>query len=158
MNESCHRHATPTGQNDPVVEPRYQPDQTHNRFSEDKIVGDVWSQGGFGSEDYPFEDTPPFEDTSPFEDNPTPVVDDHPNVLSLYQGGTVFLDQFFSDEYATLRQENLYYPSVLGVDWELALWLLHSHLSMAAIDEFLSLQLVCPSFFLFFLRPTGISD
>ena len=64
-----------------MVEPRYQPDspdQTHNRFSEDKIVSDVWSQGRFGSEDYPF------EDTSLFEDDPTPVVDDHPNVPSLY--------------------------------------------------------------------------
>jgi len=66
-----------------VVEPRYQPDQTHNRFSEDEIVSDVQSQGGFGSEEYPFEDTP-FEDTSLFEDDPTPVVDDHPNVPSLY--------------------------------------------------------------------------
>ena len=64
-----------------MVEPRYQPDspdQTHNRFSEDKIVSNVWSQGRFRSEDYPF------EDTSLFEDDPTPVVDDHPNVPSLY--------------------------------------------------------------------------
>jgi len=145
---SCHCR-TPTGQNGPVVEPRYQPDQTHDRFSEDEIVGDVWSQGGFGSEEYPFEDTP-FEDTSLFEDDPTPVVDDHPNVPSLYRGGTVFLDQFLSDEYVALCQENLYYPFVSGVDWELASWLLRSCLSMAAIDEFLSLQLVCPFFFLLF--------
>ena len=152
MNESCHRRTAPTGQNGPVVEPRYQPDQTHNRFSEDEIVGDVWSQGRFGSDDYPFEDALPFEDTSPFEDDPTPVVDDHPNVLSLYQGGTVFLDQFFSNEYMALCQENLYYLFASGVDWELALWLLRSRLSMAAIDEFLSLQLVHPSFFLLFFE------
>jgi len=60
----------------------------------------------------------------------------------------VFLDQFFSDEYTTLRQENLYYPFASGVDWELVSWLLCSRLSMAAIDEFLSLQLVRPFFFL----------
>ena len=152
MNESRHHRATPTGQNGPVVEPRYQPDQTHDRFSEDEIVSNVWSQGGFGSEDYPFEDNPLFEDTSPFEDDPTPVVDNHPNVPSLYQGGTVFLDQFFSNEYVALHQENLYYPFVSGVDWELASWLLRLRLSMAAIDEFLSLQLVCPSFFLLFFE------
>ena len=103
MNESHHHCATPTGQNGPVVEPRYQPDQTHDRFSEDKIVGDVWSQGRFGSEDYPFEDAPLFEDTSPFEDDPTPVVDDHPNVPSLYRGGMVFLDQFFIKRIFTIR-------------------------------------------------------
>ena len=152
MNESRHHCATPTGQNGPVVEPRYQPDQTHDRFSEDEIVGDVRSQGGFRSEDYSFEDAPPFEDTSPFEDDPTPVVDNHPNVLSLYRGGMVFLDQFFSDEYVALRQENLYYPFASGVDWELVSWLLRLHLSMAAIDEFLSLQLVCPTFFFFFFE------
>ena len=79
-------------------------------------------------------------------------MDDHPNVPSLYRGGTVFLDQFFSDEYVALCQENLYYPFASGVDWELALWLLRLHLSMAAIDEFLSLQLVRPSFFLLFFE------
>jgi len=151
INELSRHCRTPTGQNGPVVEPRYWPDQTHNRLSEDEIVGDVRSQGGFRSEEYPFEDAP-FEDTSLFEDNPTPVLDDHPNVPSLYRGGTVFLDQFLSDEYAALCQENLYYPFASGVDWELASWLLRSRLSMAAIDEFkfLSLQLVCPFFFLLF--------
>ncbi|KAI6043359.1 hypothetical protein EDC04DRAFT_2562888, partial [Pisolithus marmoratus] len=40
-------------------------------------------------------------------------------------------------------------PFTSGADWQLASWLLHSHLSMDAIDEFLSLQLACPDHFLF---------
>ena len=52
------------------------------------------------------------------------------------------MDQFFSDRYATFRQENLYYPFTSAADWQLASWLLRSHLSMAAIDDFLSLKLV----------------
>ena len=52
------------------------------------------------------------------------------------------MDQFFSDQYAPFRQENLYYPFVSAADWQLASWLLCSHLSMAAIDDFLSLKLV----------------
>ncbi|KAI6099039.1 hypothetical protein F5141DRAFT_966410, partial [Pisolithus sp. B1] len=37
---------------------------------------------------------------------------------------------------------NLYYPFTSVEDWWLTLWLLHSQLSMATIDDFLSLQLV----------------
>ncbi|KAI6018361.1 hypothetical protein EDC04DRAFT_2546358, partial [Pisolithus marmoratus] len=70
------------------------------------------------------------------------LFDDHPNTPSVYPGGTTFMDQFSDDQYVTLWQQNLYYPFASGADWWLASWLLCSHLSMAAIDEFLSLQLV----------------
>ena len=73
----------------------------------------------------------------------TPVVDSHPNTPSIYPGGTTFVDQFSNDQYAAHREENLYYPFASREDWQLASWLLHSRLSMAAIDELLSLQLVC---------------
>jgi len=73
----------------------------------------------------------------------TPVVDSHPNTPLIYPGGTTFMDQFINDQHATHQKENLYYPFASRVDWQLASWLLRSHLSMAAIDEFLSLQLVC---------------
>ncbi|KAI6018532.1 hypothetical protein PISMIDRAFT_96801 [Pisolithus microcarpus 441] len=66
----------------------------------------------------------------------------------MYPGGTMFMDQFLNDQYATLQQENLYYPFALGADWQLASWLLHSQLSMATIDDFLSLQLVHLAIFL----------
>ncbi|KAI6039397.1 hypothetical protein EDC04DRAFT_2527380, partial [Pisolithus marmoratus] len=68
--------------------------------------------------------------------------DSHPNMPSIYPGGTMFMDQFFDDQYTTLWQQNLYYLFASGADWQLASWLLCSWLSMAAIDNFLSLQLV----------------
>ncbi|KAI5991976.1 hypothetical protein EDC04DRAFT_2550294, partial [Pisolithus marmoratus] len=68
--------------------------------------------------------------------------DSHPNIPLIYPGGNTFMDQFFNDQYATLQWQNLYYPFASVEDWWLASWLLHSWLSMAAIDDFLSLQLV----------------
>lgn len=56
--------------------------------------------------------------------------------------GITFMDQFFSDKYGELCKENLYYLFTLQQDWQLVSWLLQSHLSMAVIDSFLSLQLV----------------
>ncbi|KIK11045.1 hypothetical protein PISMIDRAFT_123437, partial [Pisolithus microcarpus 441] len=61
---------------------------------------------------------------------------------SIYPGGTTFMDWFFDNQYVTLRWQNLYYPFTSAGDWQLASWLLRSRLSMAAIDDFLSLQLV----------------
>ena len=52
------------------------------------------------------------------------------------------MDDFFADKYRSLCHENLFYPFALGADWQLGSWLLHSGLSMAAIDNFLSLDLV----------------
>jgi len=52
------------------------------------------------------------------------------------------MGQFFNDRYATFRQQNLYYLFTSRVDWQLVSWLLHSHLSMATINDFLSLELV----------------
>lgn len=68
------------------------------------------------------------------------------------------MDQFFSNQYATFRQENLYYPFASGVDWQLALWLLCSWLSMAAINDFLSLKLVHLFFFYSRFKLTCVSD
>ncbi|KAI5982093.1 hypothetical protein EDD15DRAFT_2403257 [Pisolithus albus] len=73
---------------------------------------------------------------------PVPIIDSHPNMPSIYPGGTTFMDRFFDDQYVTLRRQNLYYPFASAGDWQLASWLLRSRLSMAAIDDFLSLQLV----------------
>ena len=51
------------------------------------------------------------------------------------------MDVFDADEYANQQKQNLYYPFALKQDWEMGLWLLRSGLSMAAIDQFLHLQL-----------------
>ena len=70
------------------------------------------------------------------------VVDSHPNAPLIYLGGTTFMDQFFNDKCAGHCKENLYYPFTSEAEWKLASWLLCSHLSMAAIDDFFSLPLV----------------
>ena len=65
-----------------------------------------------------------------------------PGASQSYPGGRTFMDQFFSDKHSELRKENLYYLFVSQEDWQLVSWLLCSRLSMAAIDSFLSLDLV----------------
>ena len=52
------------------------------------------------------------------------------------------MDDFFADKYGSLHHENLFYPFASGADWQLGSWLLCLGLSMAAIDNFLSLDLV----------------
>ena len=83
------------------------------------------------------------------QDHIAPAVDTHPNVPSMYPGGKIFMDQFFSDKYSRFQRENLYYPFASESDWQLVSWLLRSHLSMAAIDTFLLLELVRFSVFYF---------
>jgi hypothetical protein len=52
------------------------------------------------------------------------------------------MDNFDADTHARYRQENVFYPFASRQDWELALFLLSSGMSMARIDQFLSLELV----------------
>ena len=92
------------------------------------------------------------------EDAPGLVVDTHSSTPSIYPGGITFMDQFFTDQYADFWRDNLYYPFALRVDWQLASWLLRSRLSMAAIDDFLSLELVCQFSFIPSFKPTCITD
>ncbi|KAG2087543.1 uncharacterized protein F5147DRAFT_781308 [Suillus discolor] len=55
--------------------------------------------------------------------------------------GLMFLDLFDADEYAEYRKDNLFYPFASKEEWEIADFLLHSPLSMAAINEFLALPM-----------------
>ncbi|KAG2352145.1 hypothetical protein BDR07DRAFT_1315068 [Suillus spraguei] len=59
------------------------------------------------------------------------------------QDGVTFLDLFDADEYAEHRKENLFYPFASREEWEVANFLLCSPLSMAAINQFLGLPMVC---------------
>jgi hypothetical protein len=59
-----------------------------------------------------------------------------------YGRGTSFMTQFDHDRFANERTVNLYYPFASREEWELASSLLCSSLSMHAINEFLSLDLV----------------
>ncbi|KAI6018499.1 hypothetical protein PISMIDRAFT_96863 [Pisolithus microcarpus 441] len=65
-----------------------------------------------------------------------------PGASQSYPGRRTFMDQFFSDQYGELCKENLFYPSASQEDWQIALWLLCSCLSMAVIDGFFSLDLL----------------
>ncbi|KAN0088369.1 hypothetical protein V8E55_005426 [Tylopilus felleus] len=69
-------------------------------------------------------------------------VKEFPGASQAFPHGSTFMDQFFFDKYGELCKENLYYLFTSQQDWQPASWLLHSHLSMAAINSFLSLQLI----------------
>jgi len=114
-------------------------DRTQHRPSPDRdIFPEADDAGGFGmNEDIGYN---PVDE---HQDHTVPAVDTHPNIPSIYPGGATFMDQFFSDQYASFQRENLYYPFASRVDWQLASWLLRSRLSIAAIDDFLALELVC---------------
>ena len=59
-----------------------------------------------------------------------------------YGRGSTFMDDFDADTHARNRQENVFYPFASQQDWELALFLLSSGMSMGRIDQFLGLELV----------------
>lgn len=62
--------------------------------------------------------------------------------------GRTFLKAFDEDQFADIRQSNnLYYPFADRPEWDLAEFLLTSPLSMADINRFFSLTLVCCSRF-----------
>jgi hypothetical protein len=69
-------------------------------------------------------------------------IDWHPEPSQIYGRGYTFLDSFHSDENNVYHAANHYYPFSSQKDWEVASWLLHSGLSMAKIDSFLSLEMV----------------
>ena len=54
-----------------------------------------------------------------------------------YPGGSTFMGQFSSDQYSEICKEILFYLFTSQQDWKIALWLLHSCLSMVAINSFL---------------------
>jgi len=69
-------------------------------------------------------------------------VEAHPSASQVYGRGHTFLDVFDADPCAEKRKDNLYYPFASRQEWEIASFLLRSSLSMSAVDEFLSLNLV----------------
>ena len=77
---------------------------------------------------------------------PPDAIDQHrdfyPEAAHVYGKGHTFMDVYDADKYTDKRKENLYYPFASKQDWEMGSWLLQSGLSMAAIDQFLHLQLV----------------
>ncbi|KAG1889115.1 uncharacterized protein F5891DRAFT_1198690 [Suillus fuscotomentosus] len=66
----------------------------------------------------------------------------YPEPPQTYGKGYTFLDLFHSDKNSVYRVTNHYYPFSDRKEWEVALWLLHSGLSMAKINSFLSLEMI----------------
>jgi hypothetical protein len=71
------------------------------------------------------------------------TVEEFSGAAKVYGMGRTFMDYFDADKHADKRAENLYYQFASRKEWEVASFLLRSSLSMAAIDSFLSLSLVC---------------
>ena len=72
----------------------------------------------------------------------TQIEDCFPGAAQTCKKGQMFLDKFNTDKFCHHWWENLYYPFVSQPEWHLALWLLHSGISMSATDEFLLLEIV----------------
>jgi hypothetical protein len=77
---------------------------------------------------------------------------DYSEEVEVYDGagklwgvGKTFMDQFNEDEYAAEREQNRYFPFTSKPDWEMALFILWSDLSMADIDKYLNLEFVSSS-------------
>jgi hypothetical protein len=69
-------------------------------------------------------------------------VQEYDGAARTFGPGTTFTQQFECDDFAEERAQNLYYPFTSRAEWELAVFLLRSDLSLAALDRFLSLNLV----------------
>jgi len=96
---------------------------------------------------------PPSMDLSS-SDMPTVPMDTFDGAAQTYGLGQMFMDTFGSDQFSEFQKSNLYYPFASRSEWELALWLLRSGLSMRAMDAFLSLPIVSPfpTFFASYLQ------
>ncbi|KAI5984418.1 hypothetical protein EDD15DRAFT_2177214 [Pisolithus albus] len=69
-------------------------------------------------------------------------IETYEGCAEMFPGGETFMDQFRNDQYAEKRRENIYFPWASRQEWEFASWLLRSRLSMAAIDNLLSLEII----------------
>ena len=76
-------------------------------------------------------------------DNPYPFFrEDHQTASQTYGYGGSILDNFDNDPFASARARKPYYPFADKSDWEMALWLLTSGLSMEKLNEFFHLHRV----------------
>ncbi|KAH0838793.1 hypothetical protein J3R83DRAFT_7187 [Lanmaoa asiatica] len=60
----------------------------------------------------------------------------------VFSGVEIFMDMFHDNQFADKRQENLYFPFALCKEWQFALWLLCSRLSLTAINLLLALDIL----------------
>ena len=72
----------------------------------------------------------------------------HPKSSLPTSRGFTFMDQFDVDKFTSNRSSNLFYPFASRAEWEVASWLLRSGLSMALINDFMDLSIVCTVLFM----------
>lgn len=72
-----------------------------------------------------------------------PCTVEYPGAAEVLGYGKTAIDLFDEDRFSYLRRFNLFYPWASKGEWEVAQYLLKSSLSLADIDEFLKLELVC---------------
>ncbi|KAI5994535.1 hypothetical protein EDC04DRAFT_2910534 [Pisolithus marmoratus] len=127
----------------------------HASLAEDLIYGEdieVWSAAHLQGDDENVDmDTFPdygdplnFNDPHGSQHDPDPgiYVKTYKGCAEAFPGGEMFMDRFRCDQYAEQCQENSYFPWASRQEWAFASWLLQSHLSMAAIDCLLSLEIM----------------
>ena len=83
-----------------------------------------------------------FSCTSDSFPTPTRHFEQHPSAAKAFGAGSTFMNKFDNDQHSNYRKENLFYPFASREEWQLASFLLRSGMSMALINEFLSLDLV----------------
>ena len=110
-------------------QPYVQQDQQSDKPNDQEFLMDV---------DPPFaEDIPSMEDIDPSAD--VPLVEKFKGAAKKYGRGKSLLTEFDNDRFSSKHVENIYYPFRSKAEWELALFLLCSDLSMTVIYLFLSL-------------------
>ncbi|KIK27357.1 hypothetical protein PISMIDRAFT_8193 [Pisolithus microcarpus 441] len=71
-----------------------------------------------------------------------PVMELYSGASANYRRGYTFMDTFDADPFSLEHWHNLFYLFSSGAEWKFASWLTNSGLSMAAIDECLSLDVI----------------
>jgi hypothetical protein len=119
----------------PRISPRV--DQTEGCIIYDDLSPFHVSETAYdvGAETVPLGEQPPTEMSEP-------VREEFLGAAKAWGSGPTFMDKFDLDHHSAERQDNLYYPFASRQDWQMASFLLRSGLSMAKIDDFLSLELV----------------
>ena len=78
------------------------------------------------------------EETLPHQ----PVTKLYPGTSKNYGQGHTFMDIFNANQFLAMCEHNIFYPFASKTEWQFTLWLTNSGLSMATVDECLSLDIV----------------
>lgn len=111
----------------------------HTEHASDEDWEDEWLNDGPTSTECDNLPNPSSRSTPP---QSCPTVDHFPGAAEIYGEGPNIMDDFDADTYAEERKENLYYPFASEDEWDVASFLLRSHLTVKELDNFFSLNLV----------------